>query len=503
MPLKKILGTETEYGVTVSGPGDVSSVLVASMLVGQYGQAELRRVKWDFQEENPLRDARGFESARNREAAEEEGALVNLVLTNGARYYVDHAHPEFSTPETTNPRDCVLWDKAGEAILNASVNRTLEVLPPGARVHVYKNNSDGKGNSYGTHENYLVDRAVPFARLAASLLPFFATRQLFCGAGKVGCEEAGAPDGIDFQLGQRADFMEAEVGLETTLKRPIVNTRDEPHADPEKYRRLHVICGDANLCEVANFLKVGTNALLLLLIEDEVLDVDAFTLASPVEAFKTVSRDLSLQRTLELANGRTVTALDLQWEYLDAVKGYLKGGAADEALEGAEWPQDVVARWEYVLTQLEGDPSTLARELDWVAKRELLEGYRERHGLEWGDPKLKLIDLQYHDVDPERGLYYRLVAGGRVERLVSDEEITAAMITPPRDTRAYFRGSCLARYATSLVAASWDALIFDLDGQTLKRVPMLDPFKGTAAGTEALLAAHAEPSGLVAALQGG
>jgi proteasome accessory factor PafA2 len=502
MPLKKILGTETEYGVTVSGPGDVSPVLVASMLVGQYGQAELRRVKWDFQEENPLRDARGFESARNREAAEEEGALVNLVLTNGARYYVDHAHPEFSTPETTNPRDCVLWDKAGEAILHASVNRTLEVLPPGARVHVYKNNSDGKGNSYGTHENYLVDRAVPFARLAASLLPFFVTRQLFCGAGKVGCEEAGVDD-IDFQLGQRADFMEAEVGLETTLKRPIVNTRDEPHADPEKYRRLHVICGDANLCEVTNFLKVGTNALLLLLIEDEVLDVDAFALASPVEAFKTVSRDLSLGRTLELANGRTVTALDLQWEYLDAVKSYLKGGAADEALEGAEWPQDVVTRWEYVLTQLEGDPSTLARELDWVAKRELLEGYRERHGLEWSDPKLKLIDLQYHDVDPERGLYYRLVAGGRVERLVTDEEIAAAMITPPRDTRAYFRGSCLARYATSLVAASWDALIFDLDGQTLKRVPMLDPFKGTAAGTESLLAAHAEPSGLVAALQGG
>ena len=307
MPLKKILGTETEYGVTVTGPGDVSSVLVASMLVGQYGQAELRRVKWDFQEENPLRDARGFESARNREAAEEEGALVNLVLTNGARYYVDHAHPEFSTPETTNPRDCVLWDKAGEAILASSIRRTLEVMAPGSRVHVYKNNSDGKGNSYGTHENYLVDRAVPFARLAASLIPFFVTRQLYCGAGKVGCEESGV-DGIEYQIGQRADFMEAEVGLETTLKRPIVNTRDEPHADPERFRRLHVICGDANLCEVTNFLKVGTAALLLLLIEDDVLDIESFTLASPVESFKTVSRDLSLQRTLELIDGRHVTA---------------------------------------------------------------------------------------------------------------------------------------------------------------------------------------------------
>lgn len=501
MAIKKILGTETEYGVTVSGPGDVSPVLVASLLVGQYGQAELRRVKWDFQEENPLRDARGFEAARNREAAEEEGALVNLVLTNGARYYVDHAHPEFSTPETTNPRDCVLWDKAGEAILAASIRRTHEVLPPGARVHVYKNNSDGKGNSYGTHENYLVDRAVPFARLAASLIPFFVTRQVFCGAGKVGCEEAGV-EGVEFQLSQRADFMEAEVGLETTLKRPIVNTRDEPHADPERFRRLHVICGDANLCEVASFLKMGTAALLLLLIEDEAIDVDAFTLASPVPAYKAVSRDFSLTQTIELSSGRRVTAVDLQWEYLDAVKGYLKTGGAAEALEGEEWPDEVVSRWEYVLTALEADPSTLARELDWVAKRELLEGYRERHGLEWTSPKLRLIDLQYHDVDPERGLYYRLEQGGRVERIVSSEEVERAMISPPRDTRAFFRGSCLARYATSLVAASWDALIFDLDGQTLKRVPMLDPLRGTAPHTESLLETHPDPSGLVAALQG-
>jgi proteasome accessory factor A len=500
VPIKKILGTETEYGVTVSGPGDVSPVLVASILVGQYGQAELRRVKWDFQEENPLRDARGFEAARNREAAEEEGALVNLVLTNGARYYVDHAHPEFSTPETTNPRDCVLWDKAGESILTASIRRTHDVLPPGARVHVYKNNSDGKGNSYGTHENYLVDRAVPFARLAASLIPFFVTRQVFCGAGKVGSEEAGV-DGVPFQLSQRADFIEAEVGLETTLKRPIVNTRDEPHADPERFRRLHVICGDANLCEVASFLKMGTLALVLLLVEDDVMDPEPFTLATPIDAYKRVSRDPSLRETVELASGRSVTALDLQWEYLDAVKGYLKTGRADEALEGAEWPDEVVSRWEYALTALEEDPRSLARELDWVAKLELLEAYKERHDLSWDDPKLKLIDLQYHDVDPQRGLYRKLEQGGRVERLVSNEEVERAMFSPPRDTRAYFRGTCLARYATSLVAASWDALIFDLDGQTLKRVPMLDPVRGTAAHVEGLLNEHPEPSGLVAALQ--
>jgi proteasome accessory factor A len=395
----------------------------------------------------------------------------------------------------------VLWDKAGEAILHSSVKRALEVLPPGARVHVYKNNSDGKGNSYGTHENYLVDRAVPFAKLAASLLPFFVTRQVFCGAGKVGCEESGI-EGVEYQLSQRADFIEAEVGLETTLKRPIVNTRDEPHADPERFRRLHVILGDANMCDVANFLKVGTTALVLMLIEDSVLDPEPFTLATAVEAIKTISRDTSLQSTVELANGRHLSALDLQWEYLDVVKGYLKTGRADEALEGTDWPDEVVSRWEYVLTGLESDPSTLARELDWVAKLELLEAYRESRNLGWEDSKLRLIDLQYHDVDPERGLFHKLRNDDRIERIVSDDQIERAMISPPEDTRAYFRGTCLARYASQLVAASWDALIFDLDGQTLKRVPMLDPLKGTAAGTAALLEAHADPAGLVAALQG-
>ncbi|HVL81930.1 MAG TPA: depupylase/deamidase Dop [Actinomycetota bacterium] len=500
MALRKIIGTETEYGVTVTGPSDVSPVLVAGMLVGQYGAAELRRVKWDFQEENPLRDARGFEGARNREAAEEEGALVNLVLTNGARYYVDHAHPEFSTPETTNPRDCVLWDKAGEAILYESIRRASEVMPPGARVHVYKNNSDGKGNSYGTHENYLVDRAVPFARLSAALIPFFVTRQVFTGAGKVGSEEPGA-NGVTYQLTQRADFIEAEVGLETTLKRPIVNTRDEPHADADRFRRLHVILGDANMSEVATFLKVGTTALILMLVEDGALDTDAFTMAAPVAAIKDISRDPDLRTTVELSDGRRVTALEHQWEYLEAVKRYLKTKGDDLDVD-PEWPAEVVSRWEYVLAGLEADPMTLERELDWVAKRALLEGYRERHGLAWNDPKLRMVDLQYHDVDPDRGLYHRLVSADRVERLVGDDEVRAAMTEPPTDTRAYFRGRCLARYATSLVAASWDALIFDLDGQTLKRIPMLDPHRGTEAHTRALIEAHADPRDLVEALQG-
>jgi proteasome accessory factor A len=239
-----------------------------------------------------------------------------------------------------------------------------------------------------------------------------------------------------------------------------------------------------------------------MLVEDEVLDPEPFTLASAVESYKSVSRDPSLQTRIELADGRRVTALDLQWEYLDAVKGYLKTGGVGQALEGADWPDEVVARWEYVLTALEADPRSLARELDWVAKLELLDAYRERHDLGWADPKLQLIDLQYHDVDPDRGLYHKLEDSGRVERLVTPGEVDRAMIEPPADTRAFFRGMCLARYTSSLVAASWDALIFDLDGQTLKRVPMLDPSRGTAAHTRDLLEAHAEPSGLIAALSG-
>jgi hypothetical protein len=265
----KIVGIETEYAVSLRGAPDPNPVVASSLLINGY--VEQRRVGWDFEDETPGRDARGF-ARDGAQPPEIETHLVNAVLTNGARYYVDHAHPEYSTPECSDPMQIVRYDKAGERILARSMEAARRLLPAGQEIVVYKNNSDGKGNSYGCHENYLVDRAVPFAVLVRNLIPWFVTRQVFTGAGKVGSENGADP--CDYQISQRSDFFEEEVGLETTLKRPIVNTRDEPHADPQKYRRLHVIVGDANLCEVATFLKAGTTAIVLSMIEDGFIDKD-------------------------------------------------------------------------------------------------------------------------------------------------------------------------------------------------------------------------------------
>src|SRR2546428_3315967 len=394
MAIPKVCGIETEYGIVLRGAAESNPIMASSLLINAYVNQLQRKVGWDFEDESPGRDARGF-AREGAMAPEVETHLVNAVLTNGARYYVDHAHPEFSTPECADALQCVLYDKAGERILARSMVAAGNVLPPDQSVVIYKNNSDRKGNSYGTHENYLMDRATPFGRIVQHLLPFFVTRQVFTGAGKVGSEIASASD-VTFQLSQRADFFEEEVGLETTLKRPIVNTRDEPHADAQKYRRLHVIVGDANLCEVATYLKVGTLAIFLAMVEDDfAADLD-LTLASPVQAIRRVSHDISLTQTLELANGKTMTALEIQWEQLDLAKKYAETRGLEPV--GDAVGRDVLDRWESVLSTLEVDPMSLAGQLDWVAKYQLINAYRDRHGLEWSDPKLAAMDLQYHDM---------------------------------------------------------------------------------------------------------
>ena len=493
MAIPKVMGIETEYGISGPGNPDFNPVLASSMLINTFAGA-LRRIRWDYEQESPLRDVRGFEPVQEREPSEEDLGLANVILPNGARYYVDHAHPEYSTPECAGPRDVVIHDKAGERILERSLELVQELLPPGERLAVYKNNTDGKGNSYGCHENYLVDRGTPFGRIVRDLIPFFVTRQVFTGAGKVGAESGRSEaEGVTYQLSQRTDFFEAEVGLETTLKRPIINTRDEPHADPEKYRRLHVIVGDATLCEVATFLKLGTTGLVLKLIEDEFLP--DLSLENPVQALHQVSWDPTLKATVRLADGRSVSAIELQWEFLDHAKKWVKENQDSPA------NAEVIGRWEAVLAALEDEPLGLHRELDWVAKHRLVEGYRERDGLGWDHPKLRLIDLQYHDVRRTKGLYHRLVETGKVERLVSESEIDRAITGPPEDTRAFFRGNCIRRYHDAIVAASWDSVIFDIGRDALQRVPMREPLKGTSEHVEALLRDAPDAAALVDLLQ--
>jgi proteasome accessory factor PafA2 len=494
MAIPKVMGIEAEYGISGPGMPDFNPVLSSSMLINAYA-GTLRKIRWDYEQESPLRDARGFEPVQERQPVEEDLGLANVILPNGARYYVDHAHPEYSTPECASARSLVVHDKAGERILERSLQAVQPLLRPGQRLAVYKNNTDGKGNSYGTHENYLVDRRTPFSRIVRDLTPFFVTRQIFTGAGKVGAE--GSRDGarnVSFQLSQRTDFFEAEVGLETTLKRPIINTRDEPHADPEKYRRLHCIVGDANLCEVAAFLKVGTTALVLKLIEDDLLP--DLSLEHPVLALHEVSWDPSCRQTVRMKDGRRVRPLELQWEYLDHVRRFVK--ETDDSVENAE----VVEWWERVLSGIEDDPFSMHRELDWAAKYRVLQAYRNRDGLEWRDPKLAMVDLQYHDVRRDRGLYHRLAASGAVERLVPDAEIEAAVMAPPDETRAWFRGTCISRFPDQIAAASWDSVIFDTGQQALQRVPTREPLRGAREMVEDLLEASETAADLVAALQG-
>ena len=480
MPVPKTLGIETEYGIVHRGVADPNPISASSLLINAYLSRRAEpgsgpgspRVGWDFVDESPAVDLRGF-TPLDAMAPEIETHLVNAVLTNGARYYVDHAHPELSTPECADALSIVLQDRAADHILIESMDAANAVLPDGQELVVYKNNSDGKGNSYGCHENYLMDRSTPFSRIVQHATKHFVTRQVFTGAGKVGCELPFRDrDYVPFQLTQRADFFEEEVGLETTLKRPIINTRDEPHADPLRYRRLHVIVGDANLCEVATFLKVGTTALVLAMVEEDMID-PSLAVVDPVRAMQAVSWDLSLARPLELVDGRTATAIEVQWELLKAARRYLDERGPD--MVGGSVAHAVVRRWEAVLAGLESDPGSLTGQVDWVTKRRVVEGVRDRHGLGPSDLKLAAVDLQYHDLRPDRSLFARLGA----EALVDPADARLATRTPPRDTRAYFRGRCLARWPDQIVAANWDSMVFDVGDNALRRVPMMEPSRGT------------------------
>ena len=492
MATQTVMGTEIEYGIIVKNDPDFDPISSCVLLVNAYREDPDGEILWDYDQENPLADARGFQvDGEKYTPNQQENIARNKTLINGARYYVDHAHPEYSSPEVTNARDLVIHEKAGERVLEVSRREATALLPDGATMLLHKNNSDRKGNSYGSHENYLMDRQTSFKRVVEHLMPFFVTRQVYCGAGKVGSENRAQP--CDYQISQRADFFEVEVALDTMVKRPIINTRDEPHADREKYRRLHCIVGDSNMSEYTIYLRNGVTALVISMIEDGAIP-DGLVLRDPVRAIKQVSHDPTCKTELALDNGKKMTAVQLQAEYLEAALRYAATRDIDPIV------QDVIEKWQYVIEKLAGDPMDLHREIDWISKKKLIETFMDRKELDWRDHQVGMLDLQYHDTRPEKGLYFMLERQGRVERIVTDEEIAAAVYNPPQDTRAYFRGECLRRYPAEVFGVNWDSISFGVEDQPVKRIMMSEPLKGTAAHVEDLLDSSSTAADLVSNL---
>jgi len=489
MSIPKVMGTEIEYGITVRNDRDFDPIASCVLLVNAYREEHAGRILWDYDQENPLADARGFQvDGEKYTPNQQENIARNKTLVNGARFYVDHAHPEYSCPEVTNVRDLVIHEKAGERVIEMARHEASALLPPGAQLLIYKNNSDRKGNSYGSHENYLVDRRTSFKQIVEHMMSFLVTRQVYCGAGKVGSENRAQP--CEYQITQRADFFETEVALDTMVKRPIINTRDEPHADREKYRRLHVIVGDSNMSEYTIYLRNGATALVLSMIEDGAIKKD-LSLRDPVRAIKEISHDPSCRREIAMESGKKLTAVQIQREFLELALQYASSHTLDDVTK------DVLAKWQHVLEQLERDPMGLTREIDWVAKKALIESFMERKGLDWESPQVQMLDLQYHDSRADKGLYAMLERQGRMERIVTDAEIITAVTEPPHDTRAYFRGECLKRYPAQVFGVNWDSISFGIGDEPIKRVLMGEPLKGSKAHVEDLLAASPTAADLV------
>jgi proteasome accessory factor PafA2 len=476
----RLFGIETEYGITRDDLERVDPVVESMELVRAHLTASFER-RWDYGGEDPHVDARGFRvSGLQQDKEEDEFATVDahrpfsfhemksdLVLPNGARFYNDHTHPEYSTPECRALKDLLAHDRAGERIVQRAADRRNNSLG-GAHVQLYKNNTDFHGHSYGCHDNYLVPRSIPFAQLAAGLLPFLVSRQVIAGAGKVGIEaqEAGFVPGA-YQLSQRADFMETELSVDTMHNRPVLNTRDEPHADRNKYRRLHLIIGDANMCEYATALKVGTTKLVLDLIERNA--APSLELEQPVSAVKQIARDADLKATVRRKNGRTLSGLEIQQQYYAAAFHTLAGLDAE-----SDW---VLREWGETLRLLTQDRSQLIGKLDWVTKLWLLETFMREERICWDDPWLASLDLEYHNVNAERGLFLGLEAEGKAWRLTTEADIEQALSAGPQDTRGGLRGICVRRFPDQIKSMQWERIQFSggLLTKTLEMGDLFDP----------------------------
>ena len=468
----RLFGLETEYGIQVDGVEKLDVVVESMELIRCYLREDFV-ARWDYELENPRRDARGFEVEELLNDQDETDHLQrdrdrriplkelksDLILTNGARLYNDHTHPEYSTPEVYSLRDLAAFDRAGERILLQCARRRTATRGDGGTVRLYKNNTDFEGHSYGCHENYLVGREIPFQQVIDGLLPFLVTRQIFAGAGKVGVEADRAAGQAVFQLAQRSDFFECIASVDTMTRRPLVNTRDEPHADAALFRRLHLINGDANMSEHATALKAGTALLVLELLERGQLP--PFVLADPVGAVKAVSRDPRRIWEVELAGGRHTTALEIQRACLERAAA-AAAGRDDET----DW---VLGAWEEALEALAEDPMRLRGRCDWVTKKWMLDAFAEAEGLEWNDPDdrawLQSQDLEYHNIDPEEGLFPLFAADAAGGQLSSDAEVARAMVDAPEATRAAFRGRCLQKFGSEVRSLNWDSIEFAVDGR--------------------------------------
>jgi proteasome accessory factor A len=448
---RRIFGLENEYGVTCTlrGQRRLSPDEVARYLFR-------RVVSW--------------------------GRSSNVFLANGARLYLDvGSHPEYATPECDSIYDLVVHDKAGERILEqllASAEQRLREEGIRGVIYLFKNNTDSAGNSYGCHENYLTSRRDDFSHYAEILIPFLVSRQIYAGAGKVLQTARGAM----YCISQRAEHIWEGVSSATTRSRPIINTRDEPHADAERYRRLHVIVGDSNMSEYSTFLKVGACSILLRMLEEPSIVLRDMTLENPIRAIREISHDITCKRRVRLANGREMTALEIQSEYLNRALKYA------ERRELSPLEKQALDMWEHCLTQIEVDPLKLDKEVDWVIKHNLIESYREKHDLPLNHPRVALLDLQYHDVNRERGIFYKMQSRGLVERVCVDADISTAVETPPQTTRARLRGEFIRRAKERKRDYTVDWVHLKLNDQAQRTVLCKDPFKSRDERVEKLIA---------------
>ena len=471
--MKRVFGLETEYGITLCGAESVDVVAESIELVRRYTDHGAL-MKWDYDLEDPHLDARGFRARELLQDTDEsayyeidkrrplsfEEIKSDLVLSNGARFYNDHAHPEYSTPECTTLCQMAAQDKAGERILAECARRRNQSLPSGYEVRLYKNNTDFSGHSYGCHDNYLMSRDIAWDKIVAGILPFLVTRQIFAGAGKMGVEaESGQSELGVYQISQRADFFSVVVSIDTMNRRPLVNTRDEPHVDASRYRRFHVILGDSNMSEWATAMKIGTTALVLDLIERG--EAPQLEIAQPVDANKSISRDQTYDWIIELKDGRKISAIDVQRIYLRAASKLWRDPPDAEHA----W---ILWEWENVLNDLERDVMLTRDRVDWAAKKFLLDALQAEEKLSWSDPWLQSIDLEYHNLDLDRGLYYELLRKGLMRRVTTEDEIKNAIFNPPETTRAFFRGRAVARFNDEISSIQWDEIVFTNGAQSCR-----------------------------------